>query len=527
MGMQISGPPWVVSIDPPLKNALQKPFLTMSMMGDSISTRDQPQTLSGLNGPRADGIGYLLQVLSMGRLRLHTCRATAGFTIQQVADTHVQQVLVDNPDIVMVLAGTNDTYTTVTPAIASDAWARLRNNLCTPFINGGKLVQLGTLPRGASRTNTIPALSHASANAINDSIRAADGLSEKLIVADLATVSGSTSGANEGADITQYVQTEQRYIHPTDTGSMIWARERWRALQAAGALPRPSEVIDPNNIASAGNNPRGNGNNASGTAGTVLNTGVTGTGPDCWTFNRTGTSTAVVTPGAVARADGRPGQLVQVAATIGADGNAVQIFPATGAALFLSGSSGLRLNSTAYIRGQVRRFSDGNTYRVVTGGTSAAAEPSPLPTLGGLIVDGTATWVRIRNVAAGAWVRVVTELYVTAHGVDRIWFQNNLRQYAAGYANLSAGVVFEMDNGTQYQAGGGAGNQDSVQGPAVTGFNGYAVGALPLNQWLRYETPWVRIASDCDIVEPLFRVLGAAGATCTFQVGYCDLQVRG
>lgn len=63
MGMQISGPPWVVSIDPPLKNALQKPFLTMSMMGDSISTRDQPQTLSGLNGPRADGIGYLLQVL--------------------------------------------------------------------------------------------------------------------------------------------------------------------------------------------------------------------------------------------------------------------------------------------------------------------------------------------------------------------------------------------------------------------------------------------------------------------------------
>ncbi len=505
---------------------LQRPYLLMTTCGDSISTRDQPQTASGLNGPRADGIGYLMQVLSMGRLRLHTCRATAGFTTQQIADTHVSQVLADNPDVVTVLTAANDTYTTLTAPDASDTYAKARDKIIAPLLAAGKLVQQNTLSRGASRTSTIPASSHAAANGFNDLIRSADGSHNKLLTADLATVSANTTGATEGVDTSQYVTTEEWYLHPNDTGSMFWARERWRSFQAAGALPRPSEVIDANNTASAGSNPRGAGSNADTILGTAIGTGITGTGPDCWTINRSGTSTAVVTPGAVARVDGRPGQLVQIAATIGSAGNAVQVFPAAGAAVFL-GASGLRGNGATYVRGQVKHFTDGNTYRVITGGTTAGSQPASLPALGGIVADNTVVWMRIRNITPGAWVRQVTELYVSAHSVDKVWFQSNLKQYAAGYVDLANGVVFEMDNGTQYQAGGGSGNQDVVTGPSVTGHNGYAVGALPLNQWLRYETPWVKIAADTNIVEPMFRVLGAASAQCTMQIGYCDMQVRG
>jgi len=502
--------------------------INMSVLGDSITDDDAPLISSGLNGPAASGIGNCVQTLSMGRLRLHTCRATGGMTIANIATTHLPQIIADAPNCCYVLAGANDTYGAATPDAAAVIFARLRDLLWKPLMDAGIAVFAGTILPSASRTTTITAAQHAAAHQVNELIRAAELTYPNLRIVDADPVLSSVTGANEGVDVANYVATESTYLHLKDSGAMRVAGERWRMAQQMGVLQRRPEVALLRNIASVGTNPGGDGNNATGTNGTVLNAGVTGTGPDGWTVGRSGTSTAVVTPGAQARADGRPGQLVQVAATIGGAGEYINALPMSGAGLFITGSSSvaLRQNSAVYVKGTVRRFSGGAWFKVLTSGTSAASEPGSLPTsAGGLVVDNTVTWIRINPLVAGSWVRTVAELIVSAHSVETIHLTALLKQYTAAYGNLAAGVVFEQDR-TTYTAGNAASAWGTVYSHAATGHNGYRVGALALGQMLRFQTPWVQIASDCGILEPSLRLHGGAAAQATIQIAHLDMQTR-
>jgi hypothetical protein len=511
-----------------LGDRMSREYLRVSYLGDSISSRDIPTTASGLNGPRADGMGFIAQMLSMGRLRLHTTRAVGGYTIEQIA-TLVPQIIADAPDRCVVLAGTNNTYGAVTPDPAATIFAALRNLILTPLLNAGIEVEVCTLPASASRSSTITAVQHAAAKQLNQLIRALNGTNPGLIVTDLCTVTEAASGANEGTDISLYVATEATYLHPNDSGSMAMAAERWRISQMRGLAAHNPEVEALSSPYSLAANPRGNGNNATGTNKFTLGTGVTGTGPDGWNITRTGTSTAVVTPGAVARDDGRTGQLIQVAATIVGAGEIINVFPVPGGAQYISGVSTsvhLRANLAAYVEGEIRKFTNSLYYKVVQPGTSAASEPGTLPTsIGGMVTDGTVIWMKIPELVPGVWIRGIAELYFSAHAIGNVYALCQIRQYTAAFASLAAGIVFEMD-GTTYTAGNAAASWSVVQAPCGTGFNGYKVGLLPLNKPLRLQTAWMQIAPDCGIIEPSLRIIGAAGATATVQISQLDWQIR-
>ena len=509
----------------------QRPIL-VSYIGDSISTRDQPTVSSGINGPRADGIGKNLEMLSMGAMQLHTCRATGGYTIQDCIDNHLAGIISDAPDAAFVLAGTNDCYSALTPASAATIFASLRDGLWLPLVNAGIRVFAHTIPPCGSRSTAITAVQRAAAEQVNYLIRAYRGVNPMIHVVDLSPVLSSADGAQGGTRSGMYVTTDPTYLHPNDSGAIVYARERWKVAQQIGLSVLPGERMSVDSPYSIGVNPAGAGNNASGANRTVISAGVTGTGPHGWAFNRSGTASAVVTPGAVSRTDGRDGQLVQVAFTGGSAGDSVKVIPIYNGGGYITGSSSVavRQNSTPYVPGELRRFSNGLFYKALNLGTSTSSEPGSLPTtVGGIVVDGTVTWVKTPEVVAGSWVRTVVELYVTAHATEAVFFQAGFQQYTVAYGNLAAGVVFESANGspgTTEVAGGGAGSYGSVFSHSITGYNGYAVGALPLNTTLRCATPWVQIASDCGIIEPRLRIIGGAAATATLQISHLGVEIR-
>lgn len=498
------------------------PIVTSARIGDSISTRDQPTVASGLNGPRADGIGFCGAMVSAGRVKVVTCRATGGFTIAQIAATHLPPALLDGTLMIDCLGGTND-CNVATPDAADVIFARLRDLLWLPIMAAGKVLRAYTIPPLGTATSA----QRAAQQGVNVLIRAAQATYPNMILVDMDTLFQSADGSNGGAVTNYYDPGDGTKTHPQDTGSMVVAMEGWRRLQQRGVSGLSGEGISLASPYSLGTNPRGVGSNATTVNRTTLNAGVTGTGPHGWNFGRTGTASAVVTPGAVARIDGRDGQLVQVAFTGGAADDLVSVGPAYQGAIRLTGASSedLRQNLKLYAPGEVRRFSNGLCYKTLTLGTTAAAEPGSLPTaVGGLVTDATVTWMKVPEVVAGQWVRTVAEFTVTAHATERVFFQALLRQYTSAFGNLAAGVAF-VTAGTQYTAGSSASGQGSVFGPSVTGNRGYYPGSIPLNQLLRVESPWVQIASDGGILDPELRIISGASATATIQIAHLDLQL--
>lgn len=498
------------------------PSLTCTRIGDSITTRDNPTVASGLNGPRADGMGFLGYMVSAGRVRTTSVRATAGFTIAQIAATHLADALLDPTNIIDCLAGTNDCLAP-TPDDASVIFARLRDQLWLPVLNSGKVLRAYTIPPCGTATS----IQRIAKEGVNKLIREAASTYPTMLLVDLDNLWQSADGSNGGAATNYYDPGDATKTHPQDTGSLVAAAEAWRKLQQRGISGLSGSTLSLASPYSLATNPRGAGANATASNRTVLNAGVTGTGPHGWQFSRSGSAAAVITPGAVQRADGRDGQLVQVAFTGGAAGDGITIEPAFSGVMRLTGatSEDTRQNTKLYAPGEVRRFSNGLFYKSLALGTTAGAEPGSLPTtIGGLVTDGTVTWMKVPEIVAGLWVRTVAEFIVTAHATERLWAQALMRQQSSSQGNLGAAVTFSH-NGALYTAGNTAATFASIVAPAVTGNNGFYPGSVPLNQLLRVESPWAQIASDCGMLNPALRLFGGAAVAATVQVAHIDLQL--
>lgn len=77
---------------------------SMGALGDSITLQNRGTGAVLL----APGFGTWASILSGGKLRLSTSRATAGFTAKQVHDTHLAGIIADKPSCCTVMVGTND-----------------------------------------------------------------------------------------------------------------------------------------------------------------------------------------------------------------------------------------------------------------------------------------------------------------------------------------------------------------------------------------------------------------------------------
>lgn len=518
-------------------------IVRMSAVGDSISNRDSAISwvATGQNGPLASGMIFCTQMISNGAVELVGAYAVAGYTTTQIAGTSqangltlVQAAIADSSRVVAVLAGTNDTYGMPTPDDANVIFARITDDIWAPIMRAGKKVLAHTIPPQSPATPST-SIQRAAVAQVNKLIRDYCH-ANKIMLVDLAAMWRSADGANQGARTALLLNESSSYIHPNESGGMVAALERWRVLQAAGMDVKPTEGIGLSSPYSIGANPHGVGSNATTVNRSVIGTGIAGTVPHGWNVLRTGTSTATVSPAAVARADNRDGQSVQIEVAIVGAGEQIKVFPQYNGSLYVltsspSATKELRGSSTLYAPGQCKKFSNGLWYKTLVLGTTAASEPGSLPTsIGGIIADGTQTWIKIPELTPGtAWVRTVAEVVVTAHAVENFNAYVHLRQYTEAFASLAAGVVFDDNEGTTLTAGpsGTASSFGVVQGGAQPGNHGYAVGILPLNKRLYIKTPWVKVAADCGIIEPCLVLTGKAGATATVLVNHLDMQVRG
>ena len=513
--------------------------IRMSALGDSISNRDSAATwiASGLNGPLISGMVFCTQMISNGAVQLVAGWAVGGYTTAQMANTVqsngktlLQSSIDDSSNCVAVLAGTNDTYGMPTPKAAADIFQDILD-LWEPIIEAGKAVIAHTIPPQSPSTPST-AIQRAAAQQVNQLIR--DYCTEgDIMLVDLAAMWRSADGTNQGANTVLLLNESSSYIHPNESGGMVAATERWRVLQMHGAASAPTEGVGLDSPYSIGTNPHGVGSNATAANRTVLGTGVSGTGPDGWNIARTGTSTVTVNPTAVARNDNRAGQSIQMTIAIAAGGEQIKTYNAYNGALNLTGNStttNLRGNLTLYAAGQVKQFSDTHWYKTLVLGTTGATEPGTLPaTIGGIVADATQVWMRLPDIVPGSsWIRQVAEVVFTAHAVANIAPYAYIRQYATGYANLAAAVLFDDNDGIQLLGNNGVVGSAAniVYGGSLPGNNGYAPGVLPLNIKLRLATPWVRVAADCAIVEPCLSIIGGAGATATVLINHLDTQIR-
>lgn len=494
--------------------------VTMVAIGDSMTARDEGAASAGLNGPRSDGINTLIETLMGGTVDVTGIYATGGFTIAQVAATHLPTALASSADVVFCMAGVNDCLAAT--ETGEVLFARLQSTVINPILASGKKLVLGTVTYSASLTNAgITAMV-----TLNNLIRALRNTHPALAIADTNAV---MSKASDGKQRIAPTACYDDVTHQNQAGAYWMAVEGENALKRLGVVSGTGKCRQPvANAYGIATNPRVAGNNATGVNKTTLATGITGTAPDGWTVNRTGaTNTATVVTNS--RTDNLDGGALNLALTLTNAGEPINVFPASGAAVFIrgTGASFTRSNSTVYVSGEVRRFSNGVYYKVIAPGTTAAAEPTGLPTsIGGVIADGTALWMRLPDFVNNTTyaMRLVTDYQVTAQS-GLLAPMSQLRQYASGYANLSSAVQYYTRATNAFVAAGISGSSwGLVQGPVPTNLSaGYDT--IAKNRVLTMRTPWARIHAETNIIEPQIRFAGAAGTTATIDILGSEIEL--
>lgn len=157
------------------------------------------------------------------------------------------------------------------------------------------------------------------------------------------------------------------------------------------------------------------GDNATGTSGTVLLTGVTGQLPNGMTGRRfvgDTTSTGVAT--SIANPYGYAAKSAQVAATLGADGGAVGVSIGRAASL-LQNYDNPRANSTAYKFVDKIVISADLNGHVIAEGTSGGSAPDFTGVVAGdWVADGTVTWQVVRRPKPGDVIEAVVDMGLTS-----------------------------------------------------------------------------------------------------------------
>lgn len=195
-------------------------------------------------------------------------------------------------------------------------------------------------------------------------------------------------------------------LHPNVNGAMQYGRVIAAVITASKLLTQPINTgLSRSDFKNMVYNPCAAGNNASGTNGTSIGTGMTGNGPDGWTSLRTGTASgvsSVVSRATAGYADAKQGQFARMAVTGGALNDLVGW-------RWTLGTSGVNwAATTAYPVSRVRMPTTPNGFRAIciVAGTTGGAEPTWPTVVGQTVVDGTVTWAMQDLPVAGDTIAV-------------------------------------------------------------------------------------------------------------------------
>ena len=320
--------------------------------------------------------GYMTwaNILLGGRLRIIANKGVSGDKINNVI-ARLTDILSTNADIYTVMLGIND--------VTNDA-DTIDNNIAglqyiyETLLSTGSLLHVCTvLPSTVINTNARKRKWHL----LNAFIRGYAYATRGVLLSDTAAAWTDPATTNPASGMAS------DGTHPSPLGATQLGRCIYETFNAFLPVSHYTWAIN-NDFGNLVYNGMMNGNNASGTNGFVLGTGITGTGPDGWRTLRSGTGTGVASK--VARTDWRQGAWARMALTAAADNDSAQFEIRT-----LDNTT--RANTTAYTLGQRASVSGITACQFVatTAGTSASSPPAFDTTIGNTTVDGTVTWTAV------------------------------------------------------------------------------------------------------------------------------------
>lgn len=379
--------------------------LPVTYIGDSITNNNYVEFAPGQFGFAAYGVHATASMALKGRLRMVNDLGVSGDTTKMVL-ARLQTAIDDASQIIVWLSGTNDITNDSTSAesVINDIVMAAKR-----VTRAGKLFVVCTIPPKDSTTDLsvrTRATKHAEINfniayriGAMPGVLIADYYSTVIDVATNTWVSGySTDGTHPLHNATfRMGLCLADALAPLTEGS-------YRAHTQPGHI---------NNAFNLVYNPYLNGDNAAGTNGWTVNTGVTGTGPHGWNAGRlvgTPTATTQKITESSATATQMRRQWLEITTSYAADSDCVVgRYDINQTSTYTTGAKSV---------GQIVRptVPNGYAYRVVSipAGT-ASAEPVWPTTPGLLVTDGTVTWQCIPLIQAGLRAVGVMEYNISAN----------------------------------------------------------------------------------------------------------------
>ena len=259
----------------------------VTVFGDSISAANAPFDVSaGVAATPAFGYLYQANVHLRNSLRIVSNQGVSGNTTAQML-ARVQAVIDDNPDVVVMLGGTNDILAGVSSATTI---ANLSNTIAALLAGGVRLIALGTVPPSTSYDTATEKMARAT---INDWVRK-QGRDNPRVVPVMwdAPLTNPTDGLPRAGVLYDG-------IHPNGSGAAFMGKALANAL--ARFVPDLADLstsnADPRNVLTQG---MMLGDTSGLANGVTVNAG-----------------TNVYAASKVARTDGAPGEWQQVNLTSG------------------------------------------------------------------------------------------------------------------------------------------------------------------------------------------------------------------
>ena len=133
----------------PIRLDIPATSMTAVAIGDSIAARDEGANTAGINGPLTWGVQTIAEMLLGGSLEVNGIYATGGYTVAQVASTHLPTALATDADIVYARCGVNDILAGTAGATVYNA---IKTTIIDPILAAGKHCIACTITYSTSMT---------------------------------------------------------------------------------------------------------------------------------------------------------------------------------------------------------------------------------------------------------------------------------------------------------------------------------------------------------------------------------------